>query len=111
MTKRLNDLNEINSFDCHKIDQLILIDRNIDYITPFCTPLTYEDLINEHFKLNVGFIEQIPKEIKNKIVKLSNNDKIFENIRGMHISEIFSHLKKFLVSLKNIQEVIFSYFL
>ncbi|RNA37684.1 vacuolar sorting-associated 33B [Brachionus plicatilis] len=104
LTKRLEELNENNLIDNHKIDQLILIDRNIDFITPFCTPLTYEGIISEHFKLNVGYIEHIPDEIKRKIVKLSNNDKIFENIRGMHISEIFSHLKKFLADLKNVHE-------
>lgn len=105
MTRRLNGLNENPLKDNFKIDQLILIDRNVDYITPFCSPLTYEGLINEHFKLNVGFIEKIPVELKSKRIKLSKNDKIFENIRDMHISEIFPHLKKNLEDLKSVQEV------
>lgn len=107
MTKRLIELNENTLSDSFKIDQLILIDRNIDYITPFCTPLTYEGIINEHFKLNIGLIEKIPDEIKSKRVKLSKNDKIFEKIRDMHISEIFPHLKKNLEDLKSFQEVFF----
>lgn len=32
-----------------KIDNLILIDRNIDLITPMMTQLTYEGLIDENF--------------------------------------------------------------
>ena len=32
-----------------KIDNLILIDRSVDMITPMMTQLTYEGLIDEHF--------------------------------------------------------------
>ena len=32
-----------------KIDNLILIDRNVDMITPMMTQLTYEGLIDENF--------------------------------------------------------------
>lgn len=57
-----------------KIGQIILVDRSkhlknrirpkninfysllkdIDMITPFCSPLIYEALLNEHFKINSG---------------------------------------------------------
>lgn len=32
-----------------KIDNLILIDRSVDYLTPMMTQLTYEGLIDENF--------------------------------------------------------------
>ena len=32
-----------------KIDNLIIIDRNVDYMTPMMTQLTYEGLIDENF--------------------------------------------------------------
>ena len=32
-----------------KIDNLIIIDRNVDFITPLMTQLTYEGLIDENF--------------------------------------------------------------
>lgn len=33
------------------IDNLVLIDRNVDFITPLLTQLTYEGLIDENFKI------------------------------------------------------------
>ena len=38
------------------IDVLILIDRNVDLITPMCTQLTYEGLLDEVLGLNYGQI-------------------------------------------------------
>jgi len=32
-----------------EIENLILIDRNVDLVTPMCTQLTYEGLIDEYF--------------------------------------------------------------
>lgn len=39
-----------------KIDNLILIDRNIDLITPMMTQLTYEGLIDENFGIKYSMI-------------------------------------------------------
>ncbi|CAF0708878.1 unnamed protein product [Brachionus calyciflorus] len=107
LMKRLNSISDnpvVTKLNDYKIGQLILIDRSVDFITPFCSPLTYEGLLNEYFSLNAGYIDQVPEIVKNKRVKLSNDDKIFENIRGMHISEIFAHLKNFVNELKNVHE-------
>ena len=35
-----------------EIDHLILIDRDVDMVTPMCTQLTYEGLIDETFGIN-----------------------------------------------------------
>eukprot|EP01132_Coremiostelium_polycephalum_P003640 gene3640-4532_t len=35
-----------------EIDSLILMDRDVDMITPMCTPLTYEGLIDEYYSIN-----------------------------------------------------------
>jgi hypothetical protein len=37
-----------------EIDQLILIDRDVDMVTPMCTQLTYEGLIDEIFGINTS---------------------------------------------------------
>jgi vacuolar protein sorting-associated protein 33A len=31
-----------------QIDSLVIIDRSVDMVTPFCTQLTYEGLIDEY---------------------------------------------------------------
>ena len=53
----------------------LLID--IDYVTPFCSPLTYEGLLDESFNINAGYID-IPESetTKKKRIKLSNDDKV-----------------------------------
>jgi hypothetical protein len=40
-----------------KVDNLILIDRNVDYITPMMTQLTYEGLIDENFGIKYSMIK------------------------------------------------------
>lgn len=56
-----------------------------------------------------GFIE-LPTNDPNKTrrVKLSNDDKVFEEIRTMHVSEVFSHLKSVVAEMKNVHEVKFN---
>ncbi|OAD71468.1 hypothetical protein PHYBLDRAFT_34391 [Phycomyces blakesleeanus NRRL 1555(-)] len=46
----------LNSVSNH-IDQFIIIDRNADIITPLCTELTYEGLIDETMGINHTFVE------------------------------------------------------
>ena len=35
----------------HQIDAIILLDRSVDFLTPLCTQLTYEGLIDEVYKI------------------------------------------------------------
>ncbi|KAI8069369.1 Sec1-like protein [Gongronella butleri] len=46
----------LNSVSNH-VDQLIIIDRHTDIITPLCTELTYEGLIDETMGIRHGFVE------------------------------------------------------
>ncbi|KAI8141985.1 Sec1-like protein [Fennellomyces sp. T-0311] len=46
----------LNTVSNH-IDQFIIIDRNIDIVTPLCTQLTYEGLIDETMGINHCFVE------------------------------------------------------
>ena len=39
-----------------EIDQIILIDRGVDMVTPFCHQLTYEGLIDEFLHIRHGTI-------------------------------------------------------
>lgn len=40
-----------------QIDSLILLDRQVDMVTPLCTQLTYEGLIDEIIGIKHGFVE------------------------------------------------------
>jgi hypothetical protein len=53
---------------------LILIDRNVDFVTPFCTPLNYEGLLDEIYSIQTGTIDIPNSEIKR--LNLSNDDPV-----------------------------------
>lgn len=105
LVEKLESLeNNIRNRIDYKIGHLVLIDRNVDFITPLCSPLIFEGLLDESFNINAGFVDLPEAENKKKRVKLDNEDKIFEEIRGMHISEVFGYLKNkvhYLNSLKD----------
>jgi hypothetical protein len=46
----------LNTISNH-IDQFIIIDRNVDLVTPLCTELTYEGLIDETMGIKHCFVE------------------------------------------------------
>jgi vacuolar protein sorting-associated protein 33B len=96
----------------YKIGHLILVDRNIDFVTPFCSSLVYEGLLDDAFHINAGFID-VPQKQENddtntnnnktKRIRLCSNDKVFDEIRNIHIVEVFSHLKSIVTNMKNIE--------
>eukprot|EP01114_Cavostelium_apophysatum_P016053 TRINITY_DN4505_c0_g1_i1.p1 TRINITY_DN4505_c0_g1~~TRINITY_DN4505_c0_g1_i1.p1 ORF type:complete len:397 (-),score=119.29 TRINITY_DN4505_c0_g1_i1:26-1216(-) len=82
------------------IDQLILIDREIDMVTPMCTQLTYEGLIDEVFGIHNSYVDLDPEIVgsqkggKNVKVALNSNDKLFMDIRNLNFSVLLPILNK-----------------
>ncbi|XP_066144491.1 vacuolar protein sorting-associated protein 33A [Euwallacea fornicatus] len=100
-----NDEPARNEVSC--IDQIILIDRSIDLITPLATQLTYEGLIDEIFGINnttVNFpidnflsseersTESLSEDKKQVI--LNSSDKIFADIRDKSFKGASMYLAK-----------------
>jgi hypothetical protein len=82
-----------------EIDTLVLIDRNVDLITPMCTPLTYEGLLDEILGINHGFIavdadliadedEKSSAEKKQVTIALNSNDKLYAEVRDYHVERL-----------------------
>jgi hypothetical protein len=64
--------------------------------------------MDESFSINAGYVD-IPEATdtsKKKRIKLSNDDKVFEQIRSMHVSEVFGHLKNIVSHLNEVNNVI-----
>jgi len=92
--------------DCKpEIDTLIVIDRHVDLVTPMCTQLTYEGLIDEIFSINNGFVEldqelvndpNEKKPVKQGKVKfpLNSNDKLYSEVRDLNFSILGPELNK-----------------
>ncbi|KYQ94306.1 Sec1-like family protein [Tieghemostelium lacteum] len=104
-----------------EIDSLILLDREIDPITPMCSQLTYEGLIDELFGINNNAVlledtivnpPQTPPQsggqsppqapqppqpgqpVKKVPFPLHSNDKVYSEIRDTNFSVLSSHLNK-----------------
>ncbi|KAF9942459.1 hypothetical protein BGZ67_001441 [Mortierella alpina] len=102
------------------IDSLIIIDRSVDMVTPLCTQLTYEGLIDEIFHIKNSFVEvdaslasatsaptgttagttpttgsgstSVPG--KKKKVPLNGGDKLFEELRDLNFAVVGGLLNK-----------------
>ncbi|XP_023017702.2 vacuolar protein sorting-associated protein 33A [Leptinotarsa decemlineata] len=89
------------------IDQLVLIDRSVDLLTPLATQLTYEGLIDEIFGINNStanfpidnFLSTEEKnteslsEDKRKII-LNSADKLYTDIRDKNFNGVGAYLSK-----------------
>eukprot|EP00299_Pterocystis_sp_00344_P011353 c5279_g1_i1.p1 GENE.c5279_g1_i1~~c5279_g1_i1.p1 ORF type:complete len:451 (+),score=116.67 c5279_g1_i1:619-1971(+) len=92
-----------------EIENLIIIDRDVDYVTPLLTQLTYEGLVDENFRITNTYVELDPELVAlpnkddkqpqpppGKKVKypMNNNDRIFSEIRDINFSVIGPVLNK-----------------
>lgn len=105
-----------------QINQLVLIDRRIDLVTPLLTQLTYEGLLDEVFGINHGTItlpaekfnqyeekersdKKDPPKVseppaKTKRFELRSSEELFAKLRDCHINAVADVLKQ---SAKNLQ--------
>jgi len=94
-----------------QIDTLLLIDRNVDLLTPMFTQLTYEGLIDELYGIHhttakfpqdrfpqseekgPGGVQQ-PQQPTEKKVVLNSSDELFDDIRDLNFSAVGIHLSR-----------------
>ena len=78
----------------------IFLDRDIDFVTPFCTQSTFEGMIDEYFNINLNSIKVSPKllekESKKETIKidLSNQNKLYSMIKDYSFNKIRIFLPK-----------------
>ncbi|KAL5005557.1 hypothetical protein ScPMuIL_019013 [Solemya velum] len=87
----------------YEIGNLLLIDRDVDFVTPLCSQLTYEGLLDDTFGIHSGFVEFGPDiSGKDQSVKvlLTSHDPIFEETRNRHFSNVSGFLS---VKAKDLQ--------
>lgn len=98
----------VNSSDMGvpEINTLILLDREVDMVTPMCSQLTYEGLLDEFLRVNNGAVEldssimgaqQEGKKIK---VPLNSSDKLFKEIRDLNFEVVVQVLRQKATSMK-----------
>ncbi|EEF42781.1 vacuolar protein-sorting-associated protein 33 homolog [Ricinus communis] len=99
----------INSSDMGvpEINTLILLDREVDMVTPMCSQLTYEGLLDEFLHINNGAVEldasvmgAQQQEGKKMKVPLNSSDKLFKEIRDLNFEVVVQVLRQKATSMK-----------
>ncbi|KAL3338286.1 hypothetical protein AABB24_030432 [Solanum stoloniferum] len=77
-----------------EINTIILLDREVDMITPMCSQLTYEGLLDEFLGISNGAVELdssimgVQQEGKKIKVPLNSSDKLFKEIRDQNFEVV-----------------------
>lgn len=86
-----------------EIGSVFLIDRDVDYVTPMCSQVVYEGLVDDIFRIKCGCVEfgpDVTSSDKSLKVMLNSQDKVFNEIRNEHFSNVFGFLSQ---KAKNLQ--------
>ncbi|KAL6545362.1 Vacuolar protein-sorting-associated protein 33 [Orobanche gracilis] len=93
-----------------EINTLILLDREVDMVTPMCTQLTYEGLMDEGLMqllgVNNGAVELdasimgVQQEGKKMKIPLNSSDKLFKETRDLNFEVVIQVLRKKATSMK-----------
>ncbi|CAN4096145.1 unnamed protein product [Withania somnifera] len=89
-----------------EIHTIILLDREVDMITPMCSQLTYGGLLDEFLGVNNGAVELdssimgVQQEGKKMKVPLNSSDKLFKQIRDQNFKVVVQVLRQKATSMK-----------
>ncbi|PIA46130.1 hypothetical protein AQUCO_01600416v1 [Aquilegia coerulea] len=89
-----------------EINTLILLDREVDMVTPMCSQLTYEGLLDEFLRVRNGSVEidssimGAQQEGKKTKVPLNSSDKLFKEIRDLNFEVVGQVLRQKATSMK-----------
>ncbi|KAG7634450.1 Sec1-like protein [Arabidopsis suecica] len=98
----------VNSNDVGRpeVDTLILLDREVDMVTPMCSQLTYEGLIDEILHISNGAVEVdssvmgAQQEGKKMKVPLNSSDKLFKETRDLNFEVVVQVLRQKAMTMK-----------
>ncbi|TKS69475.1 Vacuolar protein sorting-associated protein 33B [Collichthys lucidus] len=80
-----------------EIGKVFLIDRDVDFVTPLCSQVVYEGLVDDIFRIKCGCVEfgpEVTSSDKSMKVMLNSQDKVFNEIRNEHFSNVFGFLSQ-----------------
>ncbi|XP_034053456.1 vacuolar protein sorting-associated protein 33B [Gymnodraco acuticeps] len=80
-----------------EIGKVFLIDRDVDFVTPLCSQVVYEGLVDDIFRIKCGCVEfgpEVTSSDKSMKVMLNSRDKVFNEIRNEHFSNVFGFLSQ-----------------
>ena len=103
LTNDLSSQNPSLYSTIHQIDSLIIIDREIDLITPLLTQTSFEGTIDEQIGIDYGICKP-PKGLftSSNSFKFNDNIEFIKNVRKLHINEFAQYFKEKLLEINNI---------
>uniref|UniRef100_A0A8C2E054 VPS33B late endosome and lysosome associated n=1 Tax=Cyprinus carpio TaxID=7962 RepID=A0A8C2E054_CYPCA len=75
--------------------KVFLIDRDVDFVTPLCSQVVYEGLVDDIFRIKCGSVEFGPD-----VTSSVHQSDVFDEIRNEHFSNVFGFLSQ---KAKNLQ--------
>ena len=90
-----------------EIGTLLLIDRDVDLVTPLCTELTYEGLLHHVFGISHGYVDLEPdvlggqaggRKVKRE---MNSNDPLYSQIRDLNFGDLGPLLNKLTHSVRD----------
>ena len=88
------------------IDVLLIIDRDVDPVTPLCTQLTYEGFVDEAVGIVNGAVEVTGDDGSSTRVRLNSNDALFRELRDLNFGRACDALKEKTSSMQREYETI-----
>lgn len=86
-----------------EVGNVFLIDRDVDFVTSLCSQVVYEGLVDDIFRIKCGSVEfgpEVTSSDKSLKVMLNSSDKVFNEIRNEHFSNVFGFLSQKAKSLQ-----------
>ncbi|KAK6475118.1 vacuolar protein sorting-associated protein 33B-like isoform X1 [Huso huso] len=86
-----------------EVGNVFLIDRDVDFVTSLCSQVVYEGLVDDIFRIKCGDVEfgpEVTSSDKSLKVMLNSSDKVFNEIRNEHFSNVFGFLSQKAKSLQ-----------
>ncbi|KAL3150677.1 hypothetical protein ABBQ32_000472 [Trebouxia sp. C0010 RCD-2024] len=83
-----------------QIETLVLVDRTVDPLTPLCTQLTYEGLVDETLHIKNGVVQLGAEGQKQQKFALNSADKVYQELRDLSFAAVGPKLSERAKSLQ-----------
>ncbi|XP_015448902.1 vacuolar protein sorting-associated protein 33B [Pteropus alecto] len=80
-----------------EIGHVFLLDRDVDFVTALCSQVVYEGLVDDTFRIKCGSVDfgpEVTSSDRSLKVLLNAEDKVFNEIRNEHFSNVFGFLSQ-----------------
>jgi len=97
-----DSLPKVESNAASRIDALVLLDRELDMITPLLLQMTYEGLIDEFMGINFGEIK-----FHDQFINLLDDPLFYQTCRNVHFNAVKTEFKKIVEKIESLKKRVY----